>query len=76
MGSEMCIRDSIYDSRAKILVCGYDNEIYNGILLNPNGAHKWYKYVVADVAKTMSRSLIGESKSRATEIIWTNWPVH
>lgn len=66
----------IYDSRAKILVCGYDNEIYNGILLNPNGAHKWYKYVVADVAKTMSRSLIGESKSRATEIIWTNWPVH
>lgn len=65
----------IYDSRAKILVCGYDNEIYNSILLNPNGPHKWYKYVVADVAKTMSIKAIGEGKLRAIEIIWTNWAI-
>lgn len=66
----------IYDSRAKILVCGYDNEIYNGVLLNPDDPCKWYKYVVADVAKTMSVKAIGEAKSRATEMIWTNWPIH
>lgn len=30
----------LYDSRAKTLVCGYDNEIYNGILLKPGGPHK------------------------------------
>lgn len=66
----------IYDSRAKILVCGYDNEIYNGVLLNPDDPCKWYKYVVADVAKTMSVKAIGEAKSRATEIIWTNWSIH
>lgn len=65
----------VNDSKAKILVCGYDNEIYNGILFNPANTHKWYKYAVADVAKTMSVSAIGESKSRATEIIWTNWAV-
>jgi len=65
----------LYDSRAKALVCGYDNEIYNGILLNPQGSYKWYKYEVANVAKNMSRSPIGEAKSRATEIIWTNWKI-
>lgn len=65
----------LYDSRAKALVCGYDNEIYNGILLKPGGPCKWYKYEVAEVAKTMSRGGIGEMKSRATEVIWTNWKV-
>lgn len=65
----------LYDSRAKALVCGYDNEIYNGILLKPGGPCKWYKYKVAEVAKTMSRGGIGEMKSRATEVIWTNWKI-
>lgn len=65
----------LYDSRAKALVCGYDNEIYNGILLNPDGPYKWYKYEVAEVAKTMSRGSIGQMKSKATEIIWTNWKI-
>ena len=65
----------VYDSRAKVLVCGYNNEIYNGILLKPGGPCKWYKYKIADVAKTMSRSPIGKSKSRETEVIWTNWEI-
>ena len=66
----------VNDSKAKILLCGYDNEIYNSVLLNPDNPHKWYEYAVADVAKTMSVSSIGATKSRATEVIWTNWPVH
>ncbi len=66
----------VNDSKAKILLCGYDNEIYNSVLLNPDNPHKWYEYAVADVAKTMSVSYIGATKSRATEVIWTNWPVH
>lgn len=66
----------VNDSKAKILLCGYDNEIYNSVLLNPDNPHKWYEYAVADVAKTMSVSAIGATKSRATEVIWTNWPVH
>lgn len=65
----------LYDSRAKALVCGYDNEIYNGVLLNPIGPYKWYKYEIADVAKTMSRGPIGQQKARATEVIWTNWRI-
>lgn len=65
----------LYDSKAKVLVCGYDNEIYNHVLLNPDGPYKWYEYEVADVAKTMSRGAIGEAKSRATEVIWTNWKI-
>lgn len=67
--------DLIYDSRAKILVCGYSNEIYDGVLLNPDGPHKWYKYEVAEVAKTMSIKSIGEAKTRAVEVIWTNWKI-
>ena len=66
----------VNDNKAKILLCGYDNEIYNSVLLNPDNPHKWYEYAVADVAKTMSVSYIGATKSRATEVIWTNWPVH
>lgn len=66
----------VNDSKAKILLCGYDNEIYNSVLLNPDNPHKWYEYAVADVAKAMSVSSIGATKSRATEVIWTNWPVH
>jgi len=65
----------LYDSRAKVLLCGYDNEIYNSVLLKPDGPFKWYEYEVADVAKTMSLKAIGELKSRATEVIWTNWKI-
>lgn len=65
----------IYDSRAKILVCGYSNEIYDGVLLNPNGSHKWHKYDIIEVAKTMSIKAIGEAKARETEVIWTNWEI-
>ncbi len=65
----------LYDSQAKVLVCGYDNEIYNGILLNPDGPYKWYKYKVAEVYKSMSRLAIDVKKAQATEIIWTNWKV-
>lgn len=65
----------LYDSRAKVLVCGYDNDIYDNVLLKPNGPFKWYKYEIAEVAKSMSRSSIGQMKSRATEIIWTNWEI-
>lgn len=65
----------LYDSRAKALVCGYDNEIYNDKLLNPHGPYKWYKYEIAEVAKSMSRNPIGQMKSRATEVIWTNWEI-
>lgn len=65
----------IYDSRAKILVCGYSNDIYDGILLKPDGPHKWYKYKIAEVAKTMSIKAIGEAKTRETEVIWTNWEI-
>lgn len=65
----------IYDSHAKILVCGYSNEIYDGVLLNPSGLHKWYKYEIAEVAKTMSLKALDEMKSRATEVIWTNWKI-
>lgn len=65
----------LYDSKAKVLVCGYDNQIYNRVLLNPDGPYKWYEYEVADVAKTMSRGAIGQAKSRATEVIWTNWKI-
>lgn len=65
----------LYDSRAKVLVCGYSNEIYDGVLLNPDGPFKWYKYEVAEVAKTMSIKAIGEGKKRETEVIWTNWKI-
>lgn len=65
----------VYDSRAKVLVCGYNNNIYNSILLKPNGSHKWYRYTVAQVAKSMSRGPIGQMRSTATEVIWTNWKV-
>lgn len=65
----------LYDSKAKVLVCGYDNPIYNRVLLNPCGHYKWYEYEVAEVAKSMSSGHIGEAKSRATEVIWTNWEI-
>lgn len=35
----------IYDSRAKVLICGYNNDIYNRALFKPNGPFKWYKDV-------------------------------
>lgn len=65
----------LYDSRAKVLICGYHNDIYNSVLMKPNGPYKWYEYQVANVAKTMSKSSIGQMKSRATEVIWTNWKI-
>lgn len=66
----------LYDSKAKALVCGYDNDIYDSVLLAPNGTHQWYKYIVAEVAKSMSVKKFGESKPREKEIIWTNWKVY
>lgn len=65
----------IYDSRAKILVCGYPSELYDNILLNSNGPYKWYRYEIAEVAKTMSISAKGGTKNRETEVIWTNWKI-
>lgn len=65
----------IYDSCAKILVCGYPNNIYDSVLLNPDGTHKWYKYEIAEVAKTMSFSSFGQRKNTETEVIWTNWQI-
>lgn len=65
----------VQDSTAKVLVCGYDNEIYNSILLDSNSPYKWYKYEVAEVSKSMAVTAIDGSKSKATEMIWTNWPV-
>lgn len=65
----------IYDSRAKILVCGYPSKIYDDALIDSDGPYKWYKYEVADVAKTMSRSAIGQAKIKETEVIWTNWKI-
>lgn len=65
----------IYDSRAKILVCGYPSKIYDDILLNPDGPHKWYRYEIAEVAKTMSIKVKGGAKTRETEVIWTNWKI-
>lgn len=65
----------LYDSKAKALVCGYDNDIYDSVLLAPNGSYQWYKYTVAEVVKSMSVKKFGDIKPRVNEIIWTNWPV-
>ena len=33
------------------------------------------EYEIAEVSKSMAVTAIDGSKSRATEMIWTNWPV-
>lgn len=66
----------LYDCKAKCLVCGYNNEIYNSVLLTLNGVHKWYKYEIAEVVKSMSISGLGVPKKPVTEVIWTNWKIH
>ena len=45
------------------------------IQANYNGPHKWYRYEIAEVAKTMSISAKGGTKNRETEVIWTNWKI-
>ncbi len=61
---------TIQDSDAFLMVSGYKNEIYDSILNESNG---WHSYSIADVSKSMSISLLGESKSLVTEYIWTNY---
>ena len=43
--------------------------------IDSNSPYKWYKYEIAEVSKSIAVTAIDGSKSRATEMIWTNWPV-
>jgi Site-specific DNA methylase len=63
---------TIQNSKAFLIVSGYKNEIYDSVLNKSNG---WYSYSIANVAKTMRIGCLGESKSFATEYIWTNYDI-
>lgn len=54
------------------MVCGYDNPVYQKILVEKYGFHK---YLVKEVAKTMRIGGGDELKSREEEYVWLNYKV-
>lgn len=52
------------------MVCGYDNPVYQKILVKKYGFHK---YLVAEVAKTMRIGGGDELKGRAEEYVWLSY---
>ncbi|HAN10837.1 MAG TPA: hypothetical protein DCP90_09570 [Clostridiales bacterium] len=62
----------LVDSKAKVVVCGYDNALYNEILCGDKG---WNKYILKTVPKSSKVSILGETKDYVDEIIWTNFEV-
>lgn len=54
------------------MVCGYDNPVYQKILVDKYGFHK---YLLKEVAKTMRIGGGGEPKKREDEYVWLSYPL-
>ncbi|WP_302326021.1 DNA adenine methylase [Enterocloster lavalensis] len=54
------------------MVCGYDNPVYQKILVEKYG---FYKYLVKEVAKTMRIGGGDELRAREDEFVWLSYPL-
>lgn len=54
------------------MVCGYDNPVYQKILVDKYG---FYKYLVKEVAKTMRIGGGDELRAREDEYVWLSYPL-
>lgn len=64
--------DLVKDATAKMLICSYDNELYNEILCTEYG---WRKLAVADTYKLMRIGFKGERKVKVTEYAYINYDI-
>lgn len=58
------------DAKAKIIVSGYKNDIYDNILTEDEG---WYSYPLIEVAKSSGNSRYTRTKNREVEWVWMNY---
>jgi site-specific DNA-adenine methylase len=62
----------VLPSKAKVMLSGYRNKIYDSIL---NASNDWFSYDIAEVCKSSAVCATGGTKPRAIETIWTNYPL-
>lgn len=54
--------------KGKVLISGYDNELYNTILKD------WHRHEI-DTYSGLAAALPNADEGRRTEVIWTNFPI-
>lgn len=57
---------TVQHAKAKVVLSGYDSELYNFYLLN----HGWHKYILGEYSQTCN---IKSDRKKAREIIWANY---
>lgn len=63
---------TVQDIKCKIIVCGYENDLYPQYLTPERG---WTAHMLQEQAKTAKNNGLGEMRDRAEEWVWVNYNI-
>lgn len=63
---------TIQHIKCKVIVCGYDNDLYPQYLTEELG---WTKHLVGELSKSAKNNGLGEMRDRVEEWVWVNYDI-
>ena len=69
---QVAYMSTIQHAKCKIIVCGYENNLYPQYLTKEFG---WTKHSVGEIAKSAKSNGLGEMRDRVEELVWVNYDI-